>query len=343
MAWMDVVARAIKASPRAQQAVVRAAPRLNEVFSAMQTNARVLDSMQAALINQAVRTVQGVAAARQRLGGNAGLLEAVVVGDIAPLQQVRQLRRQVEGALELARADAELSEAFAVFQAHEHHYTAWRAQAVLMMKLLEREAVAFVVQLPPERRAQLEEAARQIRDASLTTGTLTQGDSQCGQCERKLNPQLRGGDCCSAMVYLGWDNVDGLFRVLLGERAPVIRFFQGDNTRCGFVGATGCVLTPGARPTVCTAYYCGPYKEDLQQQGRWEALSQALLELNNGRKTMAFRQKMAQRFSLKIDTTRDKDHPLDFIWDRLRSSGAELGATGKRQDQPSHPRLNVVS
>jgi hypothetical protein len=127
--------------------------------------------------------------------------------------------------------------------------------------------------------------------------------------------------------------------VLLGERAPVPLTFTGDPTRCGFLGDTGCALTPGTRPTVCTAYYCAPYKEDLAKQERWEELAKALLELNDGRRGMNFRLNLSRRFVLQEKTKANATHPLDFIWDRLRLSGAEIGAAGKRQDAN---RLNVV-
>jgi hypothetical protein len=130
-----------------------------------------------------------------------------------------------------------------------------------------------------------------------------------------------------------------VFRVLLGERAPVPLTFSGDPTRCGFVGEKGCLLTPGTRPTVCTAYYCPSYKQDLVAQERWEELSKTLLELNDGRRGMNFRLNLSRRFVLGQSTKAGSTHPLDFIWDRLRLSGADVGAAGKRRD---HGRLNVV-
>lgn len=331
--------KAVLNHPRVRKAVDDAAPHLAKAFLQTRGHARVADELTAALRKEGRAVLQDALALTE--GGPRATLERVLVADISVGEQWEDRKARVGAALRLARADAELKEAYQVFLAHEHRATAWRAQGVLMLKLQEREAEAVLGRLPAGRRAQLEETARQIRDAGLKTGAHTQGDTQCGQCVRKLAPELRGGDCCSAMVYLGWDEVDAVFRVLLGERAPVIREFHGDYTRCGFVGEHGCVLPAGTRPTVCTAYYCGPYKEDLQRDARWEPLGQVLLELNEGRKAMNFRMKMARRFVLQESKLADAEHPMDFIWDRLRSSGAEIGATGERQDKSG--RLKVVS
>ena len=111
-------------------------------------------------------------------------------------------------------------------------------------------------------------------------------------------------------------------------------------SRCGFAGEKGCLLTPGTRPTVCTAYYCPSYKQDLVDQQRWDALARALLELNDGRRGMNFRLNLSRRFVLKQVTKAGSTHPLDFVWDRLRVNGADIGAAGKRKDKGRLPVLS---
>lgn len=273
-------------------------------------------------------------AARARLtelGGVVGAAQAWVAGDVSLRQEALNAQDEVRRLYRLARADAELGEAYRVFQQHEQRITAWRAQGVVFLKVLEREAELTLAGLPEWRREQLAEVARQIREAGLTGGTHTRGDAQCGQCVRKLAPAIRGGDCCGGMVFLGWDQVDATFRVLLGEYAPVVHEFNGDPTRCGFLTEQGCRLPPGTRPTVCTAYYCDPYKADLKRDGRWEALAKDLMALNDGRRQMNFRLNLAKRFLLQQNQAEGYTHPMDFVWDRLRLSGAEISATGKRQ------------
>ncbi len=279
-------------------------------------------------------------AALSQLGGVSGALTAWAVGDVSARITAQNLKQRVLGAWRVARVDTELLEAFQIFEVHEHRATAYRAQAVVFLKILERDAESTLSRLPEYRRQQLAEVARQIKEASLKMAELTRTDTNCGKCVRKLAPDLRGGDCCSGMVFLGWDEVDAAFRVLLGERAPVVREFHGDMTRCGFLSETGCQLTPGTRPTVCQAYYCDSYRQDLKDQGRWEELSKLLLELNGGRRGMGFRLNLARRFVLQEDVKGTATHPMDFVWDRLRQSGAEVSAAGKRQDAQS--RLRVV-
>ncbi|MEW5849496.1 MAG: hypothetical protein AB2A00_11815 [Myxococcota bacterium] len=288
-----------------------------------------------ALTYAAFRAGQDVSkAARQRLPQALGELAQ---GTLPPRGLVEEGMEGVRRTFRRARADAELLTAYRSYQRHEHLATSYRAQAILVLKLLEREAELALQAMPPARVAQLRVLAERIRDAGLATSRLTRGDAQCGQCERKLAPELRGGDCCSGMVFLAWDGLDAAFRVLLGERAPLVTQFSGDETRCGFLGPTGCLLTEGARPTVCTNFYCAPYRADLEQQGRWEALAAQLTELNAGRRALGFKVNMVRRAQGTHEAAHVGQHPLDFIWERLRQRGAERQASERNS-----PRLKVL-
>jgi hypothetical protein len=258
-------------------------------------------------------------------------------------ERLRRARLYLRGKWDLAQAEADVREAMEVYEAHEQWPTAYRAQAILQMKYLEYEARRMLARLPRFRVDQLREIAVSLRQQGLRAMEETRGDAQCGQCTRQLQPSLKGGDCCSGMVFLGWDELDATFRVLLGERAPVLRVFAGDWSRCGFLGDHGCVLPAGTRPMVCTSYYCKSYQEDLRRDARWEALSAVLTELNTERRALGFRVNLNKRFVHGTVSRSHESHPLDFVWERLRDRGAERTARGRADGlDGAKSRLSIV-
>lgn len=252
-------------------------------------------------------------------------------------------REALEDAARIARREAEQMEAFTIFEKLEGTYHGHRAQAVVLLKYLELEAEKLVCQLPRHRREELREVAVQLRDASLAQSHHTRDDGNCGQCTRKLAPELKGGDCCSGMVFMAWDELDALYRVLIGEFAPLIRSWSGDFTRCGFLVGERCSLAPGSRPVVCQAYYCTDYREALEKDGRWAVLGQLLDELQQARAQLGFRVKMVRRFGLGEVHHSDKDHPVDFLWERMRSRGARYAASSADATKETiTPRLKIM-
>jgi len=252
-------------------------------------------------------------------------------------------RLALEDSLRLARREAEQLEAFRIFERLEGTIHAHRAQAVVMLKYLELEADKLVCSLPPDRRFELRQIARELRDAGLGQAQHTRGDQNCGQCVRQLVPDKKGGDCCSGMVFMAFDELDALFRVLLGESAPIIRSWSGDFTRCGFLINDRCSLTPGTRPVVCTAYYCTPYRTALQEAGRWEPLGELLNALQDARAQLGFKVKMSRRFGLGEVTHGADAHPVDFYWERLRTRGARHAASSADATKGTRlPRLRIM-
>jgi hypothetical protein len=280
----------------------------------------------------AARTWDGAVAGirgRARQEGAWALARGVAGVVAGPRDAVLQARDRWDGAYATALADEELADATASYRVHQDLVTSYRAQAVLVMKLLEREAAHQVHALPRERRAALVGWAQRIARAGQGLHDATRGDGNCGRCVRRLSPDRRGGDCCSGMVFLAWDALDGAFRVLLGERSPVTTVFEGDETRCGLLGPRGCVLPPGVRPTVCTAYYCASYKEDLVRWGRWEEIQGWLAMLEEGRSGLGLRLGLAKGTAGSISRAEGPAaHPLDYVWGRLRRRASTRSRSG---------------
>jgi len=190
-----------------------------------------------------------------------------------------------------------------------------QSYAPLMLSFHEAKAGEVLSVLPQERRGELVALAERIRDAQLGMLARTRSYADCGQCERYYEGES-GGQCCSGWVGQWFRPVDGIFRRLLGERAPVWPRFHHDYSRCGYMGEHGCVLPAGTRPIICVGFYCDPFRERLDKDGVWEAMGAEFAEIRAGLRGLEFRFNTHRRFLGQSGAT-FTDGSVGYLWNKL--------------------------
>lgn len=247
--------------------------------------------------------------------------------DDAPLERklgsLRHMGREVVGALEeqarrLGERGTDLARAnvtFARLQGVTHEHYAKQAYAPFFLSFHEAKAGVVLAVMSPRKRAELVPYAEKIREAQLRMGERTKGYSDCGLCPRPLGGQT-GGGCCSSSVGQMFRPIDGLFRRLLDERAPVWPRFDDDFTRCGYMGPRGCVLPAGTRPVICVGFYCNAFREHLDKDGVWRALAPEFAQIRAAIRALEFRFSMHRRFLIGQGQTIN-DSTVGYLWSKL--------------------------
>lgn len=190
-----------------------------------------------------------------------------------------------------------------------------QAYSPFFMAFHEAQAGAVLSRLPDFRRRQMLPLAEQIRDAQLRMGERTRGYSDCGKCPRPYREET-GGGCCSSSVGQMFRPIDGVFRRLLGERAPIWPVFNNDWTRCGYMAAAGCMLPAGTRPLICVGFYCNAWREVLDKDGVWGPMSAEFQAIRKAVKELEFRFNMHRRHLLRPSNT-ITDGTMGYLWTKL--------------------------
>jgi len=190
-----------------------------------------------------------------------------------------------------------------------------QAYSPFFMAFHEAQAGAVLSRLTDSRRRQMLPLAEQIRDAQLKMGERTRGYSDCGKCPRPYLEKT-GGGCCSSSVGQMFRPIDGVFRRLLGERAPLWPVFLDDWTRCGYMVADGCLLPAGTRPLICVGFYCNEWRNKLDQDGIWGPMSAEFQAIRKAVKELEFRFNMHRRHLLRPSIT-ITDGTMGYLWAKL--------------------------
>jgi len=189
------------------------------------------------------------------------------------------------------------------------------AYAPMMLAFHEAKAGEVLSLLSAKRRAQLVPAAEAIRDAQLKMLERTSRYHDCGLCERYYENET-GGQCCSGYVGQWFRPLDGVFRRLLGERAPVWPRLHRDWSRCGYMGERGCLLPAGTRPIICVGFYCDDFRERLTVDGVWREMGQEFEALRAAIRQLDFRFNMHRRFLAESGPTIN-DGSVGYLWNKI--------------------------
>ncbi|MFH1812342.1 MAG: hypothetical protein ABIJ09_26635 [Pseudomonadota bacterium] len=273
------------------------------------------------LVDQRDLTLRGVDEVREDLG--TWWSEDAPLGD--KLDSLRHLGHGVSVSLadqarRLSERSNDLTRATITFtrlQGFYNEYYGKQAYAPFFLAFQEAKAGIVLAAMPAHKRAELTVYAERIRDAQLGMGRKTASYSDCARCERPLGGET-GGGCCSSSVAQMFRPVDGLFRRLLGERAPVWPTLPTDFTRCGYMGPRGCVLPAGTRPVICVGFYCNVFRAHLDEDRVWRDLTPEFRQIRSSVKGLEFRFNMHRRFLTGQGQTIN-DGTVGYLWTKLMS------------------------
>lgn len=243
----------------------------------------------------------------ERLGDLPELGEKVARGLSQPLQ------RLVARSSDLTRATL----AYTRVQSLGGDYRQAQANAPFLMTFHEAKAGLVLNNMSPAKRAALVPFAERIRDAQLKMGEKTSCYNDCATCKRPLEEMGTGGGCCSTHIAQMFRPIDGIYRQLLGERAPVWPTLNEDWSRCGFMGPQGCILPAGTRPLTCVGFYCNDFLDKLKDDGVWQSISPEFAELRAGIRELEFRFNLNRRFLLKNQPQTIHDSSIGYLYDKL--------------------------
>ncbi|MBN2359013.1 MAG: hypothetical protein JXR83_06140 [Deltaproteobacteria bacterium] len=223
----------------------------------------------------------------------------------------RRTRWARERALDLSRVSAASIRLKSMHDAQNLR----QAYAPFFMAFHEAQAGAVLARLSDDKRRSLVPLAEHIRDAQLKMTERTRGYDDCGRCPR-TGDTGSGGGCCSSSVGQMFRPIDGVYRRLLDERAPIWPHFVDDWTRCGYLGAAGCILPAGTRPLVCVGFYCNEWRERLDRDGVWGPMSAEFQQIRQAVRELEFRFNMHRRFVLRPSHT-IRDGTMGYLWSKL--------------------------
>lgn len=273
------------------------------------------------------------------------------------LQDVPELGERIFGLMEnqakrLGARSTDLSRVSLTYSrmqslADDHRQA--QAYAPFFLSFHEAKAGMVLENMHPDKRATLVPYAQRIRQAQLNMGDKTRCYSDCGLCERPLGDET-GGGCCSSNVGKMFTPMDGIYRRLLGERAPVWPTFNEDWSRCGYMGPTGCVLPAGSRPITCIGFYCNTFRQKLDADGVWRSLSPDFSELRAGVRELEFRFNLNRRFLLKNQPQTIHDGSMGYLYDKfmaIYASYDKITQTGVEgvdatAEEPAEPSLDPI-
>ena len=224
-----------------------------------------------------------------------------------------QLQRVIARSSDLTRATLAYTRA----QSFGGDIRQYQANAPFLLTYHEAKAGVVLNNMPAHKRAALRPFAERIRDAQLQMGEKTSCYNDCAVCERPLGGEEKGGGCCSTGIAQMFRPIDGIYRQLLGERAPVWPELNQDRTRCGFMGPQGCILPAGTRPLTCVGFYCNDFRDKLDHDGVWRNMSPAFAELRAGIRELEFRFNLNRRFLLKNQPKTIQDSSIGLLYDKL--------------------------
>jgi len=147
-------------------------------------------------------------------------------------------------------------------------------------------------------------------DALLSEVILLQRDyvaRVCPSCEKP---------CCKRVQYL-FDEKDMIFAKVSGRDSVPTRKRKGKKG-CPFLSATGCLLTPKARPFTCHRYLCDKLKEEMAESDL--GLVQRLTE--------GFRVLEGLRGKLWKEYLNTQDAPKRYL-----QSGGSCGKKGENKEE----------
>ena len=235
------------------------------------------------------------------------------LGEIIGHSLSQPMLRLLARSSDLTRA----SLAYMRVQSLDGDYRQNQASAPFLMTYFEAKAGMVLHNMSPAKRASLIPYAERIRAAQLNMGKKTTCYNDCATCKRPLEEMGTGGGCCSTSIAQMFRPIDGIYRQLLGARAPVWPQLNSDWSRCGFMGPHGCILPAGTRPLTCVGFYCNEFRGKLDGDGVWRHLSPEFAELRAGIRELEFRFNLNRRFMLKNQPQTIHDGSIGYLYDKL--------------------------